>query len=201
MLADGMLSLQDLMDARLASGAIAVLSACETGVIGETLPDEVLSIASGMLQAGASAVVSSLWSVPDASTAILMSRFYFLWRTAGQAPAVALRDAQRWMRDSNNGTIAAFLREHLGDLADRPLVRHLERNPVDSTFTHQMHWAAFHVHGPLSARAVCWARVPYSNLDLRPVTPEVAGSSPVGPAKLKPSCAATSRRFVFQRIA
>ena len=32
---------------------------------------------------------------------------------------------------------------------------------------------------------------------LRPVTPEVAGSSPVGPANLKHSCAATSRRFVF----
>ena len=32
---------------------------------------------------------------------------------------------------------------------------------------------------------------------LRPVTPEVAGSSPVGPANLKLSCAATSRRFVF----
>ena len=36
-----------------------------------------------------------------------------------------------------------------------------------------------------------------SGLALRPVTPEVAGSSPVGPAKLKLSCAATSRRFVF----
>jgi tetratricopeptide (TPR) repeat protein len=143
MLADGMLSLQDLFDARLASGAIAVLSACETGVIGETLPDEVLSIASGMLQAGASAVVSSLWSVPDESTAILMSRFYCLWRIEGQPPANALRDAQRWMRDSNNGTIAAFLREHLGDLADRSLVQALERTPLDSTFAHQVHWAAF----------------------------------------------------------
>src|SRR5256885_7993219 len=36
-----------------------------------------------------------------------------------------------------------------------------------------------------------------SQLDLRPVTPEVAGSSPVGPAKVKDSCAATSRRLCF----
>jgi hypothetical protein len=33
--------------------------------------------------------------------------------------------------------------------------------------------------------------------DLRPVTPEIAGSSPVGPAKLKHSPAATSAAFVF----
>ena len=36
-----------------------------------------------------------------------------------------------------------------------------------------------------------------AGLDLGPVTPEIAGSSPVGPANLKLSCAATSRRFVF----
>ena len=35
-------------------------------------------------------------------------------------------------------------------------------------------------------------------LDLRPVTPEVAGSGPLGPSRLKHSCAATSRRFYFE---
>jgi len=32
---------------------------------------------------------------------------------------------------------------------------------------------------------------------IRPVTPEVAGSSPVGPANRKHSCAATWGRFCF----
>ncbi len=143
LLSDGMLSLQELLDARLASGTIAILSACETGVIGETLPDEVFSIASGMLQAGASAAVSSLWAVPDASTAILMARFYFLWHGDGQPPAHALRNAQRWLRDSNNAAIAAFLRSHLPELADPRLVKALEREPSQVTFGHFMHWAAF----------------------------------------------------------
>jgi hypothetical protein len=38
-------------------------------------------------------------------------------------------------------------------------------------------------------------------LDLRPVTPEVAGSSPVGPANRKHSPAATWRLSCFQRVA
>jgi hypothetical protein len=44
------------------------------------------------------------------------------------------------------------------------------------------------VHAPSS---------PYSRCNLRPVTPEVAGSIPVGPANLKHSCAATSRCLFF----
>lgn len=142
-LADGVLSLQELFDARIAPGTTAILSACETGMIGEKLPDEVVSIASGMLQAGASAVVSSLWAVPDVSTAILMSRFYFLWQEEGRAAAPALRDAQRWMRDSNNATIAAFLGDWLGTDADPSLIVDLSRDANGAAFGHLIHWAAF----------------------------------------------------------
>jgi len=142
-LADGVLSLQALLDARLTSGTIAVLSACETGVIGARLPDEVLSIASGMLQSGASAVVSSLWAVPDVSTAILMSRFYFLWRKEGHRPTAALQAAQRWMRDSPNASIVTFLRANATDRLGVDLIDELERDTSGSTFCHYVHWAAF----------------------------------------------------------
>ena len=146
-LADGSVSLQELFDVRLADGALVVLSACETGVIGERLPDEALSLASGMLQAGASAVVSSLWSVPDASTAILMSRFYYLWRERRQAPAAALRDAQRWMRDSSNGEIATFLRVNLPHELIDDLAKALEREAGGAMFRHCVHWGAFTYSG------------------------------------------------------
>jgi CHAT domain-containing protein len=99
-----------MADFRLAKGTLAVLSACETGVISERLPDEVLSLSSGILQSGASAVVSSLWSVPDVSTTILMARFYFLCSEQRVPPAAALREAQRWLRDSTDGVVASFLR-------------------------------------------------------------------------------------------
>ena len=142
-LADGILSLQKLFEMRLAKGTMAVLSACETGVIGEKLPDEVLSIASGMLQSGASAVVSSLWAGQDVSTAVLMARFYFLWRDEGQPPATALRAAQCWMRDSDNATTAAFLRANVAPELGGGLVHSLESDPSASTLGHCVHWAAF----------------------------------------------------------
>ena len=146
-LADGVLSLKELLDARITNSSIVVLSACETGVIGEKLPDEVLSIASGMLQSGASAVVSSLWAVPDVSTAILMSRFYFLWRDEGHRPAAALRAAQLWMRDSTNAEIATFLRANFTLGLVKGVVDALEREPSGSMFSHCMHWAAFTYSG------------------------------------------------------
>ena len=142
-LADGVLSLQELFDMRLAKGTTVVLSACETGAIGDELPDEVTSIASGMLQSGASAVISSLWAVPDVSTAVLMSRFYYLWRHEARPAAVALRDAQRWMRDSNNGQIAAFLRANVPAEIVHEMAKRLDNDPSGAAFGHAVCWAAF----------------------------------------------------------
>src|SRR6202043_3506752 len=80
-----------------------VMSACESGVPGIDLPDEVVSLTSGLLQAGAHSVVSTLWLVGDAPAAMVMIRFYHLWRKQGIAPLRALVLAQRWVRDSTNG--------------------------------------------------------------------------------------------------
>jgi CHAT domain-containing protein len=41
-----------------------------------------------------------LWAVNDMSTAMLMARFYSLWRKEGNTPQEALRQAQIWLRDS-----------------------------------------------------------------------------------------------------
>jgi CHAT domain-containing protein len=83
---DEILSLRDLLDLKLKGLRLAVLSACETGIPGTDLPDEVISLPTGLLQAGAAGVVSSLWSVADLSTMVLLSRFYQLWRTDGLEP-------------------------------------------------------------------------------------------------------------------
>ena len=63
-------------------------------------------------------MVASFWSVADESTAMLMERFYRLWRKEGRPLALALREAQQHVRDTDN-------REH----------------------EHPFYWAAFYLTG------------------------------------------------------
>jgi len=109
---DDDLRLRDLLAMRLRV-RLAVLSACETLPPGTELPDEVVSLPTGLLQAGVGGVVASLWAVPDRATAMLMIEFYRLWRHEGVAPVEALRRAQRWLRDSTNGEKADLYRHAL----------------------------------------------------------------------------------------
>jgi CHAT domain-containing protein len=94
----------DLLERRFPSVSLAVLSACESGMIGEALPDEVIGLPVALLQAGARTVVASQWAVPDLATAALIVRFYERWRSRASA-AEALRDAQVWLRDVTNADL------------------------------------------------------------------------------------------------
>ena len=103
LLAGRPVKLRDLLDGVRLHVRLAVLSACETALPGTELPDEVVALPTGLLQAGVAGVVASQWSVPDRATAMLMSEFYRRW-AKGETPAArALRDAQRWLRDTPNG--------------------------------------------------------------------------------------------------
>jgi CHAT domain-containing protein len=99
---DAALRLRDLLSLRL-NLRLAVLSACETSMPGTDLPDEVVALPTGLLQAGVGGVVASLWQVPEQPTTRLMIEFYRRWRWEGLSPAVALQQAQQWLRDIPNG--------------------------------------------------------------------------------------------------
>jgi tetratricopeptide (TPR) repeat protein len=95
-LADSWLTVNDL--AELAHGArLVTLSACESGVTGLSVGDEVLGLTRGLLAAGCSTIVASLWTVSDESTAHLMADFYRHLR-AGSEPAAALRSSMLALR-------------------------------------------------------------------------------------------------------
>lgn len=93
--------LEQLMAMRL-QVRLAVLSACETALPGTELPDEVIGLPTGLLQAGVAGVIASLWAVPDRATAMLMTEFARRWRADSGDPAEALRRAQQWVRDTTN---------------------------------------------------------------------------------------------------
>jgi len=146
------LSLGDLLDLRLEGARLAVLSACETGLPGVELPEEVVSLPAGFLQAGVAGVVGSLWAVNEVSTAVLMARFYDLWREGGRAPSQALRQAQVWLRDSINAEKEAFFRQALPELAATRMAEQtaraafwdaVTRRPEARDFAHPFYWAAF----------------------------------------------------------
>ncbi|MFD1545083.1 CHAT domain-containing protein [Nonomuraea guangzhouensis] len=111
------LTLRDIFPLDLAL-RLVVLSACETSLPGTELPDEVVALPTGLLQAGVGGVVASLWLIDDLPTLILMIEFYRRWRTEGADPPAALRDAQLWLRDTPNVEIVRMYRQALEAEAD-----------------------------------------------------------------------------------
>nr|WP_290221107.1 CHAT domain-containing tetratricopeptide repeat protein [Trichocoleus desertorum] len=87
---DGLLTASEILDLKLNTDLV-VLSACDTGR-GRITGDGVIGLSRSFIAAGAPSVIVSLWQVPDAPTATLMTQFY---QTLQQQPdkAQALRQA------------------------------------------------------------------------------------------------------------
>jgi hypothetical protein len=93
------ITLEDILRLRVQM-RLVVLSSCETYIAGGPVLDEVVSLPSGLVQAGVSGVVSSMWKVPDVATSVFMARFYAFWTRESLEPANALSRARIWMRDT-----------------------------------------------------------------------------------------------------
>ena len=93
----------------LAGLRLLVLSACQTAVTDvRGARGESRSLAVAMLQAGARAVLGSLWAVDDRATYLLMARFAREWLPVmdHEDPAPALARAQRWLRTVTHRELA-----------------------------------------------------------------------------------------------
>ncbi len=71
---DGLLTAGEILDLKL-NAELVVLSACDTGR-GKISGDGVIGLSRSLISAGVPSVLVSLWSVPDAPTAELMTQFY-----------------------------------------------------------------------------------------------------------------------------
>jgi CHAT domain-containing protein len=90
---DGFLRAHEVFNLKL-SAEVVVLSACQTGLGKEVRGEGLVGLTRGFMYAGAPRVVVSLWSVSDAATAELMTRFYRGMLKDGMRPARALQAAQ-----------------------------------------------------------------------------------------------------------
>jgi CHAT domain-containing protein/uncharacterized protein HemY len=87
---NGFLTASEILQLKLQADLV-VLSACDTGR-GRITGDGVIGLSRSLIAAGAASVVVSLWAVPDAPTATLMTEFYQNLQKSGDR-AGALRQA------------------------------------------------------------------------------------------------------------
>ena len=87
---DGLLTSGEILQMSL-DAELVVLSACDTG-LGDITGDGVVGLSRSLVSAGVPGVLVSLWAVPDASTAELMTEFYRQLQL-GQDTVQSLRQA------------------------------------------------------------------------------------------------------------
>ena len=150
---------KEQLEVNMTAARLVTLSACETGITEATTlrADEYVGLPAGFMLAGAPCVVSSLWSVPDLSTALLMERFYRNHLSGRMDFAAALHEAQLWVRDASVKEVAEYAekcyRQSKGAnkvelLKYMKHYQHLaEKDPIGRPFVHPYYWAAFTMNG------------------------------------------------------
>jgi CHAT domain-containing protein/Tfp pilus assembly protein PilF len=96
---DGVLTAYEASQLDLEGTELVVLSACETGLGQQSNGEGVFGLRRGLQEAGADAVMMSMWSVPDRETQELMALFYAKW-LGGMDKPEALRQAQLEERET-----------------------------------------------------------------------------------------------------
>jgi CHAT domain-containing protein len=142
------LTLEDIFQLSLPNCRLVTLSACETGLIDIfNTSDEYIGLPSGFIRAGAASIVSSLWTVNDFSTALLMIKFYENLETVTQNVPLALNSAQQWFRRVTQRELLQWLDGKTDmDVQQKERVKEiLEKNykPKERPFKHPAFWAAF----------------------------------------------------------
>jgi CHAT domain-containing protein len=123
---DGSLELSAIMKRNLRNADLAFLSACQTSTGEETLSDEAVHLAAGMLAAGYRRVVATMWTIGDLHAPEVANDFYdYLWRGKGSGSgfdgaesAYALHDAiqrlQKRLDDSEKSLLCWAPYVHFG---------------------------------------------------------------------------------------
>jgi len=147
------LTLRDLLDGDLdlSGQRLVVLSACQTGITDfERVPDEVIGLPAGFLQAGVPGVVATLWPVNDQSTAVLVDEFYRLLLTEEPDPATALALARRHLRYATAEALAEWFERRYRDSGgtDQPAGQAAAElrsrpDPAARPYADPVYWAGF----------------------------------------------------------
>jgi CHAT domain-containing protein len=119
-LGDGSITLGELMTPgwRLPQLSDVFMSCCETNLGGTEITDNLLSLGTGFLCAGARSVISTLWAVDDFATS-LFSIFYYQYRRDGLIRPEALRRAQVRLRTISGAELKELYQPQIDPLLQR----------------------------------------------------------------------------------
>jgi CHAT domain-containing protein len=156
---DDVLACADLAAIDLQPYHLISLSACQTGVTThQTIDTEYVGLVSAFLSRGTNYVVSTLWSVADLPSSLLMMVFYIYIKKGIPAP-LALRQAASWLRNLTYAKEAEFHGNIYQWLDPKSsTARSVERNrqnalaaaqeqPEAKPYSNPKYWAAFTISG------------------------------------------------------
>lgn len=149
-----------LTDLNLSRARLVVLSSCDVGLEVPRPGDEHYGLVSAFMQAGALAVVASLWSANDLATLLLMNRFYtnLVTMEGSWLIARALSGAAHWLRWASIRSlmtelmsIAHILRHkaeahEVDEMINRASVL-LAIQREEHPFGHPYYWGGFQLYG------------------------------------------------------
>ena len=151
------ITIENLLQLTLSNYQLVTLSACETAITGnQTITTEYVGLVSAFISRGVSYVVSTLWVVESAASALIMIKFYRLFNKGVSAP-LALKKAQKWLRNLTPSQLTRLYQIVVAKLPDDQwLIRGFLEDEInryatidssEKLFTDPYHWSAFVITG------------------------------------------------------
>jgi CHAT domain-containing protein/tetratricopeptide (TPR) repeat protein len=128
--------------------SLAFLSACESGVVGLALPEELIGLPAAFHAAGFKWVISALWPIGDLAATVFSLAFYQRLGKPDSTIPESFHGARSWLRTATVERAEDLVRETVECAPDkidsyRVVIRALELNdPRDQIFSPVLRWAA-----------------------------------------------------------